>query len=192
MKNTIKFKSGLSRYWWLPLVVGLICIGLGVWLMFQPAIVMPVLAYTFAAFIILTGIIDLVYASVAWGPGSNWGWSLACGLLELILGIWMCCMPEAQLTIAFMYVVGFWMLFVAINAICESAAFSTIDPSWIIWFILGLIAVIGLTIVFLTSPLSGGVVVWIYLGCSFIIYGIYRVALAFKIKKLNRITDGVL
>lgn len=192
MKNTLKFNNGVTRYWWVPLITGLICIGMGIWLFFQPLLSLEVLAYIFAGCMCAAGLFNCFYGLFTNGVVSNWGWALALGLLELIAGIWLFTLPAAVLTQAFIITVGVWMLVVCVNAICESAVMSAYSPAWIGWMICMLIAAVFLTIIFLGNPIIGATAVWWYLGISFCLFGIYRIALACKIKKINNATDGVL
>lgn len=185
MVENLNIMSKVKKYWWLPLLTGILCIGIGFWLLFSPATSLPTLAYVFVGCLIAAGIIDLAYAMAAYGPGSNWGWALAVGILEVILGVWLYSLPVNVLTVAFIYGVGLWILFVAINSICESAMLSHMSSSWIFWMILSLIAVICLAVIFLSGPILGGMAVWMYLAFSFMLYGCYRIALAFKLRHIS-------
>lgn len=106
------------------------------------------------------------------GWSSDWGWGLALGILETIAGI--------------------WLLFAAINAACESFIASAGSVGWTIVSVLFLILTIVFTVMFLSNPIAGGVVVWLWLGLSLICYGAFRMVLAFKLKTLGKVTDGML
>ena len=185
--NTISsFDRGVTRLWWLPLLAGLLCIGLGIWTLCSPVFSMIVLAYVFTGFLIAAGVMDLCYGLVNARMAPNWGWSLALGLIELIAGIWMCTLPAGVLTVAFMYAVGIWIIIAAINSICEAFMLSEYSGWGIALGIIFLIATIFFAILFLGNPIVGGVVVWIWIAVSLICYGVYRICLAYFLRKITR------
>lgn len=190
MKDITMIKGSVAKLWWIPLVTGLVCIGLGIWLFCSPQTSLPALAYTFAGCMIAAGILNCIYGIFVGGVASNWGWSLALGILELIAGAWLFTLPMEVLTEAFIFFVGVWMLVVCINGICESAMMSAYSPAWIGWMICLLCAAVFLTIVFLGNPIIGAVAIWWYLGISFILFGIFRIALSAKMKKLIDTING--
>lgn len=187
MDTILRLKQLTGRYWWIPLLTGLVAIGLGVWLLCDPSQSLEVLAYVFAWCLIGAGIFNCSYSIMARHPLSNWGWALALGLLEIVCGVWMIWLPAAAVVSAFIFICGIWILVSAINSICESIALSAISPAWTFLMVLILCAVIFFAIVFLSNPITGAVAVWLYLGLSFILFGAYRVALAFSLKRFSKL-----
>lgn len=183
---------GFSRYWWVPLITGLLFIAFGIWTLLCPAESLVVLAYAFAICFTLAGVFYIGFACWSSRWSSDWGWSLAIGILETVLGIWLLTMSPGELTIAFMFIAGFWLLFAAINAVSESFAVSAGSVGWTIVSVLFLILTVVFTVIFLSNPLVGGVAVWLWLGLSLISFGVFRLVLAGKMHSLGRATDGVL
>lgn len=181
-----QFRGGITRLWWVPLITGLLAIGLGIWSLFSPVTSIEVFAYIFAACIVGAGILNLAYSITTNGFDSNWGWAMALGLIEIIAGIWMLTLPAQLLATAFVIVVGVWILVSAIMSIAEAGVMSAYSPGWIVWMILLLVATVIFAIIFLSSPIAGGVAVWMFLGISLLLFGIYRISLAFQIRALNR------
>ncbi len=182
----------VSKYWWIPLITGLLAIGLGIWCLCDPSGSIPVLAYTFAAILIVAGCMNFSFAIGSSKFYHGWGWSIALGILEFICGIWLWFLPPEILEVAFMYCIGIWILVVAVNGISEACVLSTVSPLWIIWMILLLVATIGFAIVFITNPILSGITEWIWLGVSLITYGIYRIFFSARMKKLGAMTHGIL
>ena len=56
------FKGGITRYWWMPLITGLLSIAIGIWCLCSPDSSLPVLAYVFAGVVIAAGIVNLAFA----------------------------------------------------------------------------------------------------------------------------------
>lgn len=187
-----KFTTGfISRFWWLPLLTGLIAIGFGIWCLCAPMQSLPVMAYVFAGIMCAAGVANLVVA-FSNTSYSGWGWSLCLAILELIAGIWMFCIPAPELTLTFMYIIGIWILVVAINGVCESCMLMAYNPVWVIWMILLLFCTIGFSIIWLTNPIQSLYVEWLWLGISLIAYGLYRVSFSISMKRLGRYTNGLL
>ena len=175
---------GVMRYRWIPLVTGLISMGLGVWCFFSPVTSVPFMAYLFAACICLAGAFNLTFACINHRIVPNWGWMLALGLLDLVAGIWMLSLPEEQLAVTFVIVLGIWLLCVAINAICETFVLSGGSVWWTIFSVLMLIASVYFAILFLSSPFTLAVAGWLYLGISLVAFGAFRVAVYYRLGRL--------
>lgn len=187
-----KFATGLiSRYWWIPLVTGLICIGFGIWSLCDPRESLPVLAYVFAGLMCVAGGANLMVAFSNMSY-SGWGWSLCLGLLEFIAGIWMLSVPVPELTVMFLYIIGIWILVVAINGVCESCMLISANPVWVVWMILLLFCAIGFSIVLLANPVESIYIEWLWLGISLIAYGVYRVSFSISMRRLGKYTGGLL
>lgn len=186
----VDFTRGITRFWWIPMLTGIIAVALGIWCLCSPVTSIPVLAYIFAALICLAGVFNLTYAFVNRMGAPNWGWALALGLLDLLAGIWMFTLPEEELAVTFIIVLGIWLICVAINAICETFVLSSGSAVWAVISIILLIATIWFAVMFLSSPMTMAVAGWIYLGISLITFGVFRISISCRVKKINRLSDG--
>lgn len=175
---------GITGYWWVPLVTGLICIGLGIWTICCPAESIPVLAYAFAICLFVAGSFNVGFAIAASAlPGR--GWALATGFLELLAGGWMMFMPVAEMSVVFIFVAGIWLMCVAINGLCQAIFMAGYSRGWMVWMVIDLIAVIVLAVIFLSKPIVGAITVWLWLGISLIGFGIFRLMLSAAMRKVN-------
>jgi len=188
--ETLKF--GITRYWWIPMLTGVIALGLGIWCLCSPVTSVPVMAYIFAALICIAGIFNLAFAAFNHRIAHNWGWSLALGLLDLVAGIWMLTLPEEELALTFVIVLGIWLICVAINAICETFVLSGNSFWWTVFSVIMLVATIYFAIMFISSPVSMAIAGWLYLGVSLITFGVFRISISYRIKQLNKATDGLI
>ena len=189
MKTTDPSTLTFSRYWWIPLISGLIFIAFGIWTFCCPKESIEVLAYAFANWFTIAGFFYTAFAFAASRWSSDWGWSLAVGILEVIFGFWMLFLSTDQLIIAFMFIAGFWLLFAAINACCESFAVSAGNPGWTVVSVVFLVLTVIFAVVFLSNPIVGGIAVWLWLGLSLLSYGVFKIVLACKLKTLGTLTD---
>ena len=180
------FIYGITKFWWIPLLTGLMFIGFGVWCLCNPVSSLTILAYIFAGGIGGAGIFNLIYGFTNAASNHGWGWSVACGIIEILVAIWLFFLPSNLLTSAFIFAIGLYLIFVGVNAICEAVMINSFAPFWLLWFLALLAVSIFCACVFLIAPIMGGIAVWIYIGISFICYGVYRVMLSLKMKRINQ------
>ena len=55
-----------------------------------------------------------------------------------------------------------------------------------------LVATIYFAIMFISSPVSMAIAGWLYLGVSLITSGVFRISISYRIKQLNKATDGLI
>lgn len=186
MEKNFIFKGGITKYWWIPMIGGLLSIAIGIWCLFSPDTSLPVLALAFAWVMVFIGIFNMVFALSNTRLFPGWGWSLAMGILEIICGVWMLCLPELVLTEVFIYVVAFYLIFACINAICDACTFYGYSRDWFGWLMAFLLITLFFAAIFLAGPVAGGIAVWLYIGIGFICFGIYRIMMSAKIRRINR------
>lgn len=182
----IRINDNVFKHWWLSLIVGLLGIIAGICCFATPISSIEVLTNLFIVIMIVGGIFNIVTAAVNAKWNRYWGWDLARGILEILLGIWMLMLPTPVITTTLVYIFGFWMLFHSIMGICEACELSNIRLRGWGWLlacgILGLLC----SFVFLMAPVYGGIFVLSYIGISFILYGIFRIVFAFQIKRYGK------
>lgn len=169
------------------MITGLLSIAIGIWCLCSPDSSLPVLAYVFAGIVIAAGIVNVIFAGANSRIMPGWGWALALGLIEVICGIWLYTLPESMLIVTFIYTIGVYLIFVTINAICESCMLYTYSSGMTGWLLALLLVTLAFAVIFLAGPVVGGVAVWLYIGISFITFGCYRIALSAKLLSLIHI-----
>lgn len=184
--NTVpKLERRIHRLWWIPLLTGVMSIALGFWSFCSPQTSLPVFAVFFACIMMVAGVMNISYAISNRRAGTNWGWSLAMGILELGGGIWLYTMPLPQLTAVFVFAVGFWLIFASVNSICEAFTFSGHGWGWTLLMILLLMATVLFAIWFVSDPLLGLEAGWLWIGLAFITFGCYRIGLSLKLRSVD-------
>ena len=114
---------------------------------------------------------------------------MALGIIELVCGIWLFTLPSLVIGSIFVYAVGIWIIVAAINSVSEALAMSRHGAGWIAWTVLLLVAAVICGIMFLSNPVLGGLAGWLWIGWSLLLFGFYRIALAFHVRSLNHIKD---
>lgn len=182
-QNNIFYRP--TRFWWIPLLTGLLFIGFGIWCLCNPVSSLMIMAYIFAGGVGAVGLFNLVYGFSNVKNNHGWGWAVACGIIEILCSIWLFFLPSTWLTQGFIFCVGLYIIFVSINAISESFMMNGFASLISVFLFLLLLVSIGCACFFLVGPVMGSLVVWLYIGISFITYGVFRVILSLILRKFN-------
>lgn len=112
----IKSIKNSVQYWYLPLISGLLFIGMGIFTFNHPLASYVTLSFLFSLSFLLSGLSEIVFSISNKNELDNWGWTLTFGLITFIMGILLLIHPEISLTTLPLYV-GFTVLFRAIGSI---------------------------------------------------------------------------
>lgn len=189
MRNKMYLDNKLFKHWWISLLVGVLSIITGVCCFIIPAGSLAVLSTFLVITLIIGGIFNIISAVRNKEWNYYWGWDLARGIMEIMLGIWAFMLPQPFLATTLVYVFGFWMLFHSIIGICESCELSMLPLKGWGWLLAFNIISLLCSFIFLSAPFYGGIFILAFIGISLILYGIFRIVLALKMKKFNKITE---
>ncbi len=177
--------SNPVKYWYLPLILGLIFIAVGIWVIFAPVESFLAFSMLFAVAFLISGILGISYAISNRKIISAWGWSLASGIAELLIGILLIGRPDISAIILALFV-GFAVLFRSIMAIIWAYEFKKlVDPGWRGLLILGILGVL-FSLILLWNPVLAGLTVVVYASAAFIVTGGFQVYFSLKLKKQKK------
>lgn len=179
-------KGIFFRYWWISLIVGVLSIATGVCCFITPINSIAALTSFFIAILAAGGIINIVWAAKNRKWNDSWGWELARGILEVLFAIWLFMLPLPFVATALIYLVGFWMMFNSIMGIGESSGLAKLSVKGWEWLLACNILSLICSFAFLITPAFGGIFILFFIGAAFILYGIFRIILAFKWRKFNK------
>lgn len=109
LKKTIK-------HWYIPLLVGIFFIIVSVVSFAWPESSLLALSLLFALSFLFGGLSEIVFSLANREQLDNWGWSLAFGIVTLIVGILLLLNPALSITTLAFYI-GFVVLFRSISTI---------------------------------------------------------------------------
>lgn len=190
MISKIQLDKKMFKHWWISLVVGILSIAAGICCLLTPIDSLAVLTNFFMIILIGGGIFNIVLAVTNRKWNDYWGWDLARGIIEVMLGIWLLLLPLPLITATMIYVFGFWMLFHSVMGICESCELSKIELKGWGWLLACNIISLLCSFIFLITPIYGGIFIPIYIGFSFMMYGMFRIILAFQTRKFNKSSNN--
>ncbi len=170
------------KYWWLLLLTGLILVAVGIWVFTSPATAYLSLSFLFGASILSIGFFETVFSISARKSLKGWGWTLASGILDIVIGTYLLIYPAVTMAIL-PFVLGFWLLFRGFSAIGFSLEMKSYgDLNWG-WFLLFAIGIIFFAFMILAVPAFGVANIIAWTGLSFIFAGVFRIIIAFRLKK---------
>ena len=173
-----------GKHWYLPFILGIIFILVGLWVFFTPAASYLALSILFAATFVVSGILGTTYAIANKNILRGWGWSLAAGIAELLIGILLLGRPEITMVILALYV-GFAILFRSIMAILWSFEFKRLQaPRWGGLLVLGILGAI-FAFILLWNPVLASLTIVAYTALAFVMIGSFQVYFGLRLKKMR-------
>ena len=173
-----------GKHWYLPSILGIIFIIVGIWVFSIPDKSFLALAMVFAATFVVSGMLGISYAVSNKNIMRGWGWSLAAGIAELLIGILLLGRPEITMVILALYI-GFAILFRSIMAIIWSLEFKRLQASgWGGLLVLGILGAL-FAFILLWNPILAGLTIVAYTALAFIMIGGFQVYFGLKLKKLQ-------
>lgn len=172
----------IADYWWVLTLRGALAIVFGIAAVFWPGITLLTLLYLFSAYILVSGIVDIVHGIGSIFRRASWFLVLILGLVELGVGVYLLRHPGVTFA-TFILLIGFMLI---IRGVFEGiAAFSDnlSSTNRVLMIIVSLVALLA-GIVLLFQPEKAGVAfVWI-LGLYALVVGPVLIALSLDLKKL--------
>ena len=107
MKTFIDTINFGVKNWWVSLLLGLLYILIAICLMFTPLASYVALSVLFSVSMFVSGTLEILFAVTNKKNISSWGWYLASGIIDLILGIYL--MANIGLSMAVLpFIVAFY------------------------------------------------------------------------------------
>lgn len=184
MSNIISQTISTIRNWWVFLISGILLIAASIWVAMQPLESYVALAWLFSILVLVNGI-SYIYFSISNREFlKGWGWYLAGGLFEVVLGVGLLNYPEVSMIMLPLFV-GFWFLFRGgqiIGVSLDLKEYGISDWGWIMLFGVGLTMIAFFMIL---SPMFAVFNVVYLTAISLLLFGISNIMLAFDLKKVK-------
>lgn len=176
------------KNWWISLIIGILSLALGVVFLFKPAGALAALVILFVVSFFIAGLFDIFFAVSNRKIIRGWGWTLAAGIIDILLGVFLLFIPAATPWVM-IYFVGFWILFQSIWAIGISVDFQRSGVDGWGWMLALAILGIILSFAFILSPVFASGFIVAIAAVAFIVYGIFRIYLSIKYRSLKKDLD---
>jgi len=186
--TAISEKKGNIKYWWVYLLIGILFVFMGFYVIPHPVETYLAMSIFFATIMLVGGILQIVVSLTTKKQIKGWGWQLAMGIMETILGIFLVSNMDVTL-ITLPFFVGFWMMFRSIDVIGLAFEFQTKKhKNWGWYLALGIIQMI-LSWLIIFHPVIGVLTVIYYTAFALLFSGISYIMLSLKFNKENSKTE---
>lgn len=182
--NYFKRIKKTIKHWYLPLLVGIGFIAIGLWTFKYPLDSYITLSYLFSISFIVSGFFEAVFSITNREIIENWGWNLVTGIFSIVVGVLLFLNPEVSM-VTLSYYVGFFVLFrsgMTVGIALDLKNYRV--PKWGSLMFLGVLGVV-LAFVLLWKPDIAGMSLVILTGISFIVLGIKSIMMSLAIKKIH-------
>ena len=186
MATIVKKIQNTLKYWYVPAIIGILFIVMGVYLFTVPEATYLSLVILFSLSFLITGILETWFSIQNREDLEGWGWYLASGLFSLLIGIVLILRPEIAAT-TLPFFVGFSLLFRSFQGL--GFAFEVKKHGVINWGNLAIISILGLIFSFflIANPIFTSMSLVVLTALAFIFPGIHAIILSFQLRKLKRL-----
>lgn len=184
MANYLKSFTSSVKYWYLPLILGILLIVSGIYVFTVPLETYVTLSVLFSISFVVSGLFDIIFSLNNRKAISGWGWYLVSGLLSFLMGIYLIIYPGISITIL-PFVAGFALMFRSFQLLGFS--FDLRDLGVLRWGNLAIWSVLGIILSFMliANPFFSGISLVVLTAMAFIFAGISSIVLAFDLKKIK-------
>jgi len=185
LKSTIEEIRTDIKNWWALLILGILFIGMGIFVFVHPLESYLTLAVFFAVTMLVSGIFQFWFAVSNRNEIEGWGWQLALSIMEIIIGVIL--MSNMGLTMVILpFYVGFWLLFRSFALIGFSFEMKSYKINdWGYYLALGILLVL-LSWFIILNPLFGGLTIVTWTAVALIVAGITQIMLSLRLKKVDK------
>ncbi len=173
----------LARNWWAVLMRGLLAIVLGILTLLMPGVSLASLILVFAAYMLADGVLGIVAAVRAARRHERWGWLVLEGLLDIGAGIAALVWPGLTI-IVFVALVAAWAIVSGGAMALAALKLGKPHGRWLMG-LAGVLSIIwGVLLAF--APITGALVLTLWIGASALVFGITLVILSLRLRKQRR------
>lgn len=103
------------KHWWMSLLLGILYLIVAIFLIINPLSSYVALSLLFSITMLVTGVVEIVFALGNRKQISSWGWYLAGGIIDLILGVYLLAYPWLSMEVI-PFIIAFWLMFRGFSA----------------------------------------------------------------------------
>ncbi len=178
VKSTVK-------NWWVSLVLGIMFVIVSLWLMFQPLEGYAALAVVFSICMFVSGIMEIVFAASNRKTLPGWGWYLACGIIDVLLGLVLIAFPFVTAAII-PFVLAFWIMFRGFTAVGYAMDLNRFGvQGWGWYLVFGILSIIC-SLAVIWQPAAGALASVYIIAFAFLFMGFFRIMLSFDLRRLYK------
>lgn len=184
-ENLISRASRVVKHWWLMAIAGVLCILAGIAVFVFPLQSYVFMSIMFGIIILFVGVSQLIVASVSANYLATKGYMLAGGILDLLLGIFLCIYPNVTL-ILLPVMLGIWMMYHSFMIIAFGGDMENFRLDGSKMLVFGGALLLVLSILVLINPFGAGVATVIVLaGVGLIVFGCLFCMISLRLRRIH-------
>lgn len=173
-----------STYWWVPLLFGVVFVLIGYWILRSPVESFEKITKFIGIIILISGGIQIYFTIQNRKGIPGWGFQLAGDLFDLAVGAALVINPSLLLKLITLFV-GIWLIANSISIFMKAAEARKDQHKYWAWEFALAVFLMLLAVVFLWHPMLLGISIAMWTGLAFIILGIFRIVLTFRLRRLR-------
>ena len=181
-------KAGRAvRHWWMLMLAGVLCIAAGIAVFIFPLESYVALSICFGVLMLIVGAVQLIIASTSNNYLMMKGYVIVGGVLDLILGLFMCLYPGITLMLI-PIMLGIWMMYHSFMIVAFGGDLDTFNVKGNGLVIAAGILLLLLSILILMNPFGVGVAaVVVRAGIGLLLFGIILCVMSLKLKDIHNL-----
>lgn len=185
-ENLTKRAGRAIQHWWLLAVAGILSIAAGIAVFVFPLEGYVVLSILFGVLMLVVGAAQLIIAATSGNYLMMKGYVIVGGILDLLLGIFLCVYPGITLVLL-PIMLGIWMMYHSFMIISFGGDLDTFKVQDSGWVICGGVLLLLLSIAVLLNPFRAGVATVVLIaGVGLVVFGILLCAMSSKLKDIHK------
>jgi uncharacterized membrane protein HdeD (DUF308 family) len=171
--------AALAQNWWAIAIRGVLAIIVGVIAFAAPVATMLSLVLLFSAYMLLDGIFAIVAAIRAARQHERWGLLVLEGIIDIATAAIAVLWPGLTI-LAYVLLVAAWAVITGVLALVAAFRLNLHHGRW--WLVLGGIASLVYGVLLVIAPLIGALVLTWWFGAYALVFGIFLLILAFRLR----------
>lgn len=174
------------QHWWLLMLAGILCIALAVAVFIFPLESYVTISILLGVVMLISGAAQLIIAVTSGNYLALRGYAIVGGILDVLLGIFMCVYPGVALVVL-PIVAGIWIMYRSFMILAFASDLSTFRLGGSEWAICGGILLLILSILVLVNPFGAGIAtVVVIAGLGLLVLGLMFCAISIKFRDIHR------
>lgn len=188
-ENLSRKAGRMIRHWWLMMLVGILVIATGICVFVFPIQSYVTLSILFGVLMLLSGAVQLIVASSSGNYLMMRGYVIAGGVLDILLGIFLCVYPAVTLVLL-PVMMGLWMLYHSFIIIAFGGDMDTFRIPGGGWVIMGGLLLLLFSMLVLVNPLGTGIdTVLAIAGTGLLLLGLMICSLSLRLRTIHLYFD---
>ena len=185
----VRKASRVVKFWWLLTIAGILCILAGIAVFVFPIQSYVALSIIFGVLVLLVGAAQLIIASSSSNFLAMKGYWVVGGVLDILLGIFLCVYPNVTLMLL-PVMMGIWMMYHSFMTLAFGGDLENFSIPGSGGAIFGGILLLILSIMVLINPFGAGVATILVLtGVGLIVFGSLLCWLSMKLRTIHKDMD---